>query len=113
MPYIDSKITVKLNEENRKALSKKLGEAISILNKPESYLMLGFDDEYSLYFSGKEMVAGAYISVSLFGEVNPKACEKFTAELCKIYYDILGIPADKIYVTYHGVKDWGWNGANF
>ena len=25
----------------------------------------------------------------------------------------LGIPANNIYVTYHGVHDWGWNGSNF
>ena len=25
----------------------------------------------------------------------------------------LGIPANNIYVTYHGINDWGWNGKNF
>ena len=25
----------------------------------------------------------------------------------------LGVPQDKVYVTYAGVSDWGWNGRNF
>ena len=25
----------------------------------------------------------------------------------------LGIPGNAVYVTYHGVSDWGWNGQNF
>ena len=36
-----------------------------------------------------------------------------TAEICRIMNDELGIPADKVYVKYQGVSDWGWNGRNF
>ena len=25
----------------------------------------------------------------------------------------LGIPGNAIYVTYHPLADWGWNGSNF
>jgi len=35
-------------------------------------------------------------------------------ELASIF-DIgkLGIPGNAVYVTYHPVNDWGWNGSNF
>ena len=45
---INSKITVSLPQEKRDVLKSELGKAISILGKPESYLMLGFEDNYDL-----------------------------------------------------------------
>jgi len=36
-----------------------------------------------------------------------------TAEICRIYTDVLGVPADKIYVKYAPTDCWGWNGGNF
>ena len=43
MPFIDSKITVSLTPEKEEAIKTKLGEAIQILNKSETYLMVGLD----------------------------------------------------------------------
>lgn len=113
MPFIDTKLTMQVSQEKRDILKEKLGKAISILNKPESYLMLGFEDQYDLYFGGKKMELGAYVSVSLFGESTSSSYEKMTAEICKILKDQLGIPENAVYVTYHGIQDWGWNGRNF
>lgn len=113
MPFIDSKLTVKLSKEKEKSIKSKLGNAISILGKSEGFLMVGFDDEYSLYMGGKELEKGAYVSVSLFGEASSDAYDKMTAAICDIYAEELDIPGDKVYVTYHGVNDWGWNGRNF
>ena len=70
MPFIDSKVTISLSEEKKEALKTELGKAISILNKPESYLMLGFEDNYDLYMGGKKLDKGAYVSVSLFGSAS-------------------------------------------
>ena len=39
--------------------------------------------------------------------------DKLTAKICEIYERELGIPGSAVYVTYHPVSDWGWNGANF
>ena len=41
------------------------------------------------------------------------AYEKMTASICDLYEKELGIPKASVYVTYHGVNDWGWNGQNF
>ena len=35
------------------------------------------------------------------------------APLLDLYEKELGIPKNSVYVTYHGVNDWGWNGRNF
>ena len=44
MPFIDSKITGKISDEKKEAVKTKLGQAISLLNKSETYLMVGFED---------------------------------------------------------------------
>ncbi len=113
MPMINSKITTSVSPEKRDILKTEFGKAISILGKPESYLMLGFEDNYSLYFAGKQLDKGAFVSVQLFGSENPDACDKMTSKICQIFDEVLGIPGDAIYITYSGFKNWGWNGSNF
>lgn len=112
MPFIDSKITVPVPQEKREILKSELGKAISILSKPESYLMLGFEDSYDLYMGGKKLDKGAFVEVKLFGNASSAAYEKMTAEICRIYEKELGIPGNGIYITYSGISDWGWNGRN-
>ncbi len=112
MPFIDSKITMKVSAK-KEAIKSELGQAVSILGKPESFLMVGFDDEYCLYMGGKQLEKGVFVSVSLFGNASSAAYEKMTGEICRIYEQQLGVPQDKVYVTYAGVSDWGWNGRNF
>ena len=51
MPFINSKVTVKMSDEKKDAIKAKLGQAAAIIGKPESYLMVGFEDEYCLYFA--------------------------------------------------------------
>lgn len=113
MPFIDSRISMKLTPEQKETVKSALGAALPVLHKPESYLMVGIDDEYDLWFAGKRLEKGAYVSVSLFGEADSEACGRMTGEICRIFGEVLGIPGDRIYVTYHGVNDWGWNGSNF
>ena len=113
MPFIDSKITLKLSEEKKEAIKAKLGQAASIIGKPESFVMVGFEDEYCLYFGGKKLEKGAFVSVDVLGSSNSPEAEKMTARICQIYEEELGIPGDHIYVEYRSTRDWGWNGRNF
>ena len=113
MPFIDSKITVAVSQEKRDVLKTELGKAIADLNKPESYLMIGIEDQYDLYMGGKKLDKGAYVAVSLFGNASSAAYNKMTGNICHIFEEVLGIPGNCVYVTYHGISDWGWNGRNF
>lgn len=113
MPFIDSKITLPVAEEKREVLKSELGKAVSIISKPESFLMVGFEDNYDLYMGGNKLDKGAYVSVSLFGAAPKAAYEKMTDFICRLYETELGIPGNAVYVTYHSVNDWGWNGQNF
>ena len=51
MPFIDSKITGNVSKEKREAIKSKLGQAVSILHKSETFLMVGFEDQYDLYMA--------------------------------------------------------------
>lgn len=114
MPFIDSKVTVKLNKEKKELLKSKLGEIITnIPGKSEEYLMVGFEDNYSLYFAGKELEYGAFVNVKIFGKAKKEDLEKITKDICNLYEEELNIPQDKIYVTYDEVENWGFNGFNF
>ncbi len=113
MPFIDCKFTQKLTDDKKDKIKSELGKAVAILGKPESYLMVGINDGYDLYFAGKKLDGGAYVSVSLFGSASSSSYEKMTAAVCKLFKDELGIQGKDVYVTYHGINDWGWNGSNF
>ena len=114
MPFIGSKVTVKISPEKEKVIKERLGKAIELIpGKSETFLMVGFEDEYKLYFAGEKLEKGAFIEIKIFGKVSKDAFDKMTAAVCKIYEEELGIPQNKIYVKYEEVENWGWNGKNF
>ena len=111
MPFIDSKITVSLTPKKEEAIKTKLGEAIQILNKSETYLMVWFEDNYDLYMGGSKLDKGAYVSVSLFGQASPSAYSEMTKDICDNLSQALSIPGNQVYVPNHGVNARGWNGS--
>ncbi len=114
MPFIDSKISIRITEDQELELKKRLGEAISILpGKSERWLMTGFADGYHLYFGGDNSAPSAFIDVSVFGAADSGAFSVLTSEISKIFEEVLGISPDRIYVKYTATSDWGWNGNNF
>ncbi len=115
MPFVDAKITVPVSMAERDAIKSGLGSAVSTFGKGESYLMVGIDDEYSLWLGGRKLERGAFVSVSLIGDTPDEGCREFTKRICDLLYTELGIPGDCVYVTYHPMMRtrWGWNGDTF
>ena len=114
MPYIDSKVSVKISESQEKELKERLGAAIALIpGKSEQWLMTGFEDEYHLYFRGDNSEPIAFVEVKVFGSEKSTAFNALTGEICKIYNEVLGIAKDRIYIKYEAVSNWGWNGSNF
>lgn len=114
MPFINSKVSVGISQEQEIELKSRLGQAISLIpGKSESWLMTGFEDNYHLYFRGDNSQPMAFVEVKVFGQENPSAFEKLTAEITKIFGEVLGIAPDHIYIKYEAVANWGWNGGNF
>ena len=114
MPFIDAKVSVTITDEQEKELKSRLGQAISIIpGKSDSWLMTGFEDNYHLYFRGDNSAPMAFIEVRLFGGPNKEAFSRMTAEITKIFGDVLQIAPDHMYIKYSATPDWGWNGGNF
>ena len=114
MPFIHSKTSVKTTKEQQAEIKKRLGGAISIIpGKSEAWLMINLEDDQKMYFRGDDSEPIAYICVNMYGNPDREAYEKMTAELTKIYGDVLGIAADHMYIKYDASMDWGWNGGNF
>lgn len=114
MPYIGSKITLNLSNEQKEQLKSQLGQIIkTIPGKSENFLMVGFEDNYDLYFQGKKMEASAFVEVKLFGKAPEVKLDLVTAQICDLYEKELGISPLHTYVKYECVEHWGWNGHNF
>ena len=113
MPLIDSKFTVKVTEKQKEEIKTELGKLITTLNKSETYLMVGIEDSCDLWLGGKKLEKGAYVAVSLYGNAPREAYDRLTGQICDLLEEKLGIPGSAVYVTYHPVSDWGWNGSNF
>lgn len=114
MPFINSKISFTVTKQQEEQVKEKLGKAIELIpGKSESWLMVGFEDEYSLYFRGEATQKAAFVEVKIFGKASESDFANLTKAICSIYEEVLGIPQDYIYVKYEEVSHWGWNGANF
>ena len=113
MPFINAKVTVSLDAEQKEIMKSEFGRLITTLNKSENYLMVGIEDGCDLWFGGRELEKGAYVEVSLLGDAPSELYRQMTAEVCEMLKEKFDIPGNCVYVTYHPVNDWGWNGRNF
>ncbi len=111
MPYIHVQTNTAIAPEQRQAMTKEFGEAITIVGKSESWLMLRFEDGCAMAFRGRDDCSMAFVSVSLYG--GGRNLDTFTGKVCQILHRELGIDPDQIYVRYLCTDDWGWNGGNF
>lgn len=114
MPYIQARLSIKLDENQKDDLQKKLTEATSsALSKPKAYIMTEIEDAKSLYMSENKLEKGAYISIKMLGTATKSACQTLTESICNILLNDYGIAGSNVYVTYHPVDLWGWNGSMF
>ena len=113
MPYIEAKLSIELNEEQKNELQAKLTDVVSsAFSKPKTYIMANIEDKKSLYMAEKKLDKGAYLSISLLGSTSKPACQTLTKNICDIL-TTYGIDSSKVYVTYHPTDLWGWNGMMF
>ncbi len=113
MPFIDTKLNIKLTEDKESILKARLGEAIATFpGKSEYWLMLNFSDESRMWFRGYNSIPMAMVTVQLFGTASGEACEQMTKTVSKIFKEELNISPEHVYVKYEFVDIWGWNGEN-
>ena len=113
MPFIDIKTNVAVAAEKEEVIKTAMGQAITAIpGKSESWLMVGIEPEFKLYFKGTADPA-AMVQVSIYGSADSSAKNKLTGKISEILGGELGISPSRIYVSYAETADWGWNGANF
>ncbi len=114
MPYIGTRVSVKLTADKEREINEKLGKAIELCpGKTERWLMTEFTDECHIWFGGDNSAPSAFVEVKVLGGEDRNAFAKMTGAICDILKDSLGISPDRVYVTYQGFANWGWNGSNF
>lgn len=114
MPYIEAKMSIKLDASQKDDLQKKLTDAVSAaFGKPKAYIMANIEDDKALYMAERNLEKGAYITIRLLWTASKSACQGLTGEICDILQSDYGIPGANVYVTYHPADLWGWNGSMF
>lgn len=113
MPFINIKTNESVTKETEVSLKSAFGQAITAIpGKSESWLMVGIEPNYALYFKGTDAPA-AMVEISIFGQASNDAYDALTKEICNVVTTHLNIPADRTYVKYTEISYWGWNNMNF
>ena len=109
MPYINVSTSAKIEDK------KKLLEEISILvssltNKSKRFVMAKLDNNSEMYFEDESPCC--FLEIKSIGSLNPSEMAK---PISDFIYEKMGIPIDKIYVSFVDVPAsmWGWNGRTF
>jgi len=109
MPYISVSTSAKVNDKD------KLLEEISILissltNKSKRFVMAKLDENSEMYFNDQGPCC--FIEVKSIGSLNPSEISK---PISNFINEKLGIPLDKIYISFEDVPPslWAWNGRTF
>ncbi len=109
MPYINVSTSAKIEDK------KKLLEEISILvssltNKSKRFVMAKLHDNSEMYFDDESPCC--YLEIKSIGSLKPSEMAK---PICNFINEKIGIPLDKIYVSFEDVPTtmWAWNGRTF
>ncbi|MBQ4267462.1 MAG: tautomerase family protein [Clostridia bacterium] len=113
MPFINTRTSAEISKEQEILLKEKMGKAISLIGKSESWLMLNFEDKCRLYFKGDNSKNMAIIEVALFGKANNSQYDALTEKLTQEVSEVLKIDPSNVYIKYEEVEHWGYNGFNF
>lgn len=113
MPFINTRTSAEISKEQEILLKEKMGKAISLIGKSESWLMLNFEDNCRLYFKGDNSKNMAIIEVALFGKANNSQYDALTEKLTQEISEVLKIDPSNVYIKYEEVEHWGYNGFNF
>ena len=113
MPFINAKFSGTVSPEKEIAIKSALGEAVTLLSKPERYLMVEIQDHCRLYFGGKNDQPIAFFDVSLLHSAPRKSYEALTQRLCEIAKDTMGVDGSNVYVKFEETENWGYDGFMF
>jgi phenylpyruvate tautomerase PptA (4-oxalocrotonate tautomerase family) len=102
---------MKLTDEKKDRIKLELGQIITeIPGKTEEWLMVGFNENQTIYFAGNKKEKAALIEVKIFKTAERKYKETITSRISNMFEKELLIQQEDIYVIFEEINDWGWNG---
>ena len=109
MPYINISTSAKI--EDKKKLLEEISVLISSLtNKSKRFVMAKLDDNSMIYFDNQNPCC--FLEIKSIGSLKPSEMAK---PISDFIYAKMGIPLDKIYISFDDVPAtlWAWNGRTF
>ena len=109
MPYINVSTSAKI--ENKKKLLEEISELVSSLTKKSRrFVMAKLNDNCEMYFDDETHCC--FLEIKSIGSLNPS---KMAMPISNFLYERMGIPIDKIYISFEDVPAsmWAWNGRTF
>ena len=109
MPYINISTSTKV--DNKKKLLEEISILISSLtNKSKRFVMAKLEDNAEMYFEDQNPCC--LLEIRSIGSLNPSEMAK---PISNFIYEKMGIPIDKIYISFEDVSApmWAWNGRTF
>ena len=109
MPYINVFTSAKVKDK-QKFLEEISTLVSSLTNKSKRFVMAKLDDNSEMYFEDESPCC--FLEIKSIGSLNPSEMAK---PISDFVYEKMGIPIDKIYVSFVDVPAsmWGWNGRTF
>lgn len=114
MPYCRLETNLSLSTSEQQAFLSRFSQNVAtLLQKPESYVMLNLAFANQMLFAGTNAPC-ACISLKSIGLPEDKTIE-FSAGLCGFISAELGIPSNRIYIEFINIPRalWGWDGRTF
>lgn len=112
MPFVNAKITLPVDDDKKNLIQSNFTDFVAIsLGKPKNFIMVNIEDDQKIWFAGEKISDGAFISVRLMGNAEKSAYSDLTKKICDFLEKELKIPGKNIYVTFHPVENWGWDGS--
>ena len=109
MPYVNISTSTEVN--NKKLFLEEISILISSLtNKSKRFVMVKLNDNSELYFEDES--PSCFLEIKSIGYLNHSEMAK---AIFNFVYEKLGIPMDKIYISFEDVPPsmWAWNGKTF
>lgn len=114
MPMLKITTNSVLDPGKKKALATEASRTVAdILGKPERYVMISVEENPAMLFGGSDDPL-AYLELKSIGLPAGQTGE-FSATLCGLLGDQLGLPPDRIYIEFADAARnmWGWKGGTF
>ena len=92
-------------------LAKSSDFISSLLNKPESFVMVKLTDSLQMYFAGTNEPC-VFIEIKSIGSIEPS---KMSRQICEFFSSELEISTERIYIFFQNVESnmWAWNSRTF